>query len=166
MKYQVMNGVEVLIWLPRTPCRHQSCHVLPLLPYVVPLTTHTQCLLLPQPANFETWLPGNRPACKWHQIYTKYYLGDLSNLIYIYMRYSMIWLHGPQFFIPTDTCSLSTRVVSYHHMTKYHITRKPMKDVTWLLLCLCTNGNRSAALARQPFILPLVFVQAAVIRSW
>ena len=47
-----------------------------------------------------------------------------------------------------------------------HTTGKPMKEVTWVLLCLCTNGHRSAALARQPFILPPVFVQAAVIRSW
>ena len=49
---------------------------------------------------------------------------------------------------------------------KRHTTGKPMKEVTRLLLCLCKNGHRSAALARQPFMLLLVFVQAAVIRSW
>ena len=37
--------------------------------------------------------------------------------------------------------------------TAIHTTGKPMKEVTWLLLCLCTNGHRSAALARQPFSL-------------
>ena len=41
-----------------------------------------------------------------------------------------------------------------------------MKEVTWLKLCLSTNGHRSAALWRLSFILPPVFVQAAVIRSW
>ena len=40
-----------------------------------------------------------------------------------------------------------------------------MKEVTWLKLCLGTNGHRSAALEWLPFILPPVFVQAAVIRS-
>ena len=41
-----------------------------------------------------------------------------------------------------------------------------MKEVTWLKLCLGTNGHRSAALEWLPFILPPVFVQAAVLRSW
>ena len=41
-----------------------------------------------------------------------------------------------------------------------------MKEVTWLSYCLCTHGHRSAALGWLPFILPPVFVQAAVIRSW
>ena len=49
-------------------------------------------------------------------------------------------------------------------MVQYH--RKNLKEVTWFKLCLCTNGHRSAALWRLPFILPPVFVQAAVIRSW
>ena len=40
-----------------------------------------------------------------------------------------------------------------------------MKEVTWLKLCLGTNGHRSAALEWLPFILPPVFVQAAVTRS-
>ena len=33
-------------------------------------------------------------------------------------------------------------------------------------LFLGTNGHRSVALGRLPFILPPVFVQAAVIRCW
>ena len=41
-----------------------------------------------------------------------------------------------------------------------------MKEVTWLKLCLSTNGHRSAALEWLPFILLPVFVQAAAIRSW
>ena len=36
-----------------------------------------------------------------------------------------------------------------------------MKEVTWLKLCLGTNGHRSAALEWLPFILPPVFLQAA-----
>ena len=40
-----------------------------------------------------------------------------------------------------------------------------MKEVTWLKLCLGTNGHRSGALGWLPFILLPVFVQAAVIRS-
>ena len=42
----------------------------------------------------------------------------------------------------------------------------PMKEVTWLKLCLVTNGHWSAALQWLPFILLPVFVQAAVIRTW
>ena len=51
---------------------------------------------------------------------------------------------------------------------KFHNHSIPncMKDVTWLKLCLGTNGHWSAALECLPFILPHVFVQAAVIRSW
>ena len=41
-----------------------------------------------------------------------------------------------------------------------------MKEVTWLSYGLCTNGHGSAALGWLAFILPPVFVQAAVIRSW
>ena len=41
-----------------------------------------------------------------------------------------------------------------------------MKEVTWLKLWLSTSGHRSAALEWLPFILPPVFVQAVVIRSW
>ena len=41
-----------------------------------------------------------------------------------------------------------------------------MKEVTWLKLCISTNGHWSAALWRLSFILPPVFVHAAVIRSW
>ena len=41
-----------------------------------------------------------------------------------------------------------------------------MKEVTWLSYGLCTNGHQSAALGWLPFILPPVFVHAAVIRSW
>ena len=41
-----------------------------------------------------------------------------------------------------------------------------MKEVTWLKLCLSTNGHRSTVLWRLSFILPPVFVQAAVIKSW
>ena len=41
-----------------------------------------------------------------------------------------------------------------------------MKEVTWLSYGLCTNGHRSAALGWPAFILPPVFVHAAVIRSW
>ena len=38
-----------------------------------------------------------------------------------------------------------------------------MKEVTWLSYGICTNGHRSAALGWLPFILPPVFVHAAVI---
>ena len=40
-----------------------------------------------------------------------------------------------------------------------------MKEVTWLKLCLGTNGHRSAALEWLPFSLTPLFVQAAVIRA-
>ena len=46
----------------------------------------------------------------------------------------------------------------------YHWNSHESGNLTWL--CLCTNGHRSAALRRLPFILPPVFVQAAVKRSW
>ena len=36
-----------------------------------------------------------------------------------------------------------------------------MKEVTWLKLCLGTNGHRPAALEWLPFILLPVFLQAA-----
>ena len=54
----------------------------------------------------------------------------------------------------------------YSHFESYHNIPNCMKEVTWLKLCLSTNGHRSAALWRLSFILPPVFVQAAVIRSW
>ena len=47
-----------------------------------------------------------------------------------------------------------------------HNIPKCMKEETWLKLCQSTNGHRSAALEWLLFILPPVFVQAAVIRSW
>ena len=48
----------------------------------------------------------------------------------------------------------------------YHNIPNCMKGVTWLKLCPGTNGHWSAALEWLPFILPPVFVQATVIRSW
>ena len=50
-------------------------------------------------------------------------------------------------------------------MTVKHNIPNCMKEVTWLKLCLSTNGHRSPALWRLSFILPSVFVQAAVI-AW
>ena len=41
-----------------------------------------------------------------------------------------------------------------------------MNEVTRLSYSLSTNGHRSAALGWLPFILPPVFVQAAVLSSW
>ena len=52
------------------------------------------------------------------------------------------------------------------HLCVSHNIPNCMKEVTWLSYGLCTNGHRSAALGWLPFILPPVFVHAAVIRSW
>ena len=48
----------------------------------------------------------------------------------------------------------------------WHNIPNCMTEETWLSLCLGTNGHQSAALNWLPFILPPVFVQSAVIRSW
>ena len=55
-----------------------------------------------------------------------------------------------------------------HHERCWKITAAPWSachgNMSWL--CLGTNGHQAAALGRLPVILPPVFVQAAVIRSW
>ena len=54
----------------------------------------------------------------------------------------------------------------FHDLGDFVYHGKTHERGSLTLLCLCTNGHRSAALARQRFILPSVFVQAAVIKSW
>ena len=68
---------------------------------------------------------------------------------------------------PVGAASTTSSFLTEHSASvDWHNIPNCMKEVTWLKLCLCTNGHRSAALEWLPFILPPVFVQAAVIRSW
>ena len=116
--------------------------------------------------------------CKWHAILIYFHLDQLKH-ISVKFTYKLI----PPNYVCNVIC-ISAGLICYHDfvlLTHWgRVTHKCvdkltiigshnipncMKEVTWLSYGLCTNGHRSAALGWLPFILPPVFVHAAVIRS-
>ena len=111
--------------------------------------------------------PGRRQAIIWTNaglLLIRHLGTNFSEILIGIQTFSFKKMHFKMSFAKWRPFCLGLNVLNDQPWISYHRKNHERGNLTYL--CLGTNGHRSAALGRLPFIFPPVFVQAAEIWSW